>query len=279
MQFRVVALSLLSPALITGISLAQRAEPIAIIESPSPGQSVTTSDHVTIKMNGPGVPIVAVRSKQGGKWWIQAAAASDDSRTFLVPVRFGNDQTRPGTRFMITALIAADSQSAAAFKPGSQLDRLPDQPARAGVIEVVVGRNDTNRQQRPLEVELISPVAGGTSKWIQHVSLRLKETTARVPRLVVRSAEENAAWWVQESLQPSGESEFSGVVRVGNAETPPGSTFLLMLVHPEDEESLAALKTGAVLKDLAGFRCSEPFSSLWVSLLATSSNFSSSASK
>ena len=260
MPSRFIASNLLVCALVTGVALAEQPMPIAVIDSPAFGETVETKDRVIIRMLRPGYPVVAIRSmEKGSKWWIQETVESRGSRTFEVPVSFGNDQTPKGTRFQITALIAADLETAASIQPGTAVERLPDGFAHSEIKEVMVGQSEPPEHQATLPVELLSPVPNGEAKRIQPISLRLKESTEELPRLIVRSTERNASWWVQEPLQAAVDGEVSGIARFGNEKTLAGSKFLLMLVQPEDDTSRALLKTGAVLDDLTRFRCSETF--------------------
>ena len=112
MQVRILVSLLLGFGSATGVSTAQQPTPIAAIESPAPNATVETKDLVVIRMLQSGQPVVAIRSlEKNSKWWIQESAKSRGSRTFDVPVRFGNDQTPPGTRFQVVALIAVDSET------------------------------------------------------------------------------------------------------------------------------------------------------------------------
>jgi hypothetical protein len=247
---------------IAGLSVAQQPTPPAVIESPRLGATVQAKDRVIIRMLRAGRPMVAIRSLQpGSKWWIQETGEPKSPGRFEIPVRFGNDQTRLGTKFQIAALITTDSATTM-FDPGTALDQLPEEFQRIAVDEVVRGQADLAErspgQQVSLAAELISPAPNSRAKRIQLVSLKLTESTDRLPRLVVRSAEEKSQWWVQEPLQHSADGELlTGVARLGNEKTVAGSKFLLMLIQPTDEQSRASLKTGLVLTDLTGFKCSQ----------------------
>ncbi len=249
---------------ITAVSVAQQPTPSAVIESPQPGATVKTKDRVIIRMLRAGRPMVAIRSLQpGSKWWIQEKGESKSAGVFEIPVTFGNDQTRLGTKFQIAALVVTESQTAMMIEAGTALEQLPKGFQKISVDEVIRGHRDIAENALPeqevsLTAELISPVPNSVAKRIQLVSLRLKESTVGLPRLVVRSAEEKSEWWVQEPLQQSADGALlNGVARLGNEKTLAGSKFLLMLIEPKEETSRAALKTGVVLKDLSGFKCSQ----------------------
>ena len=115
-------------------------------------------------------------------------------------------------------------------------------------------------QEPKIRAELVSPVPDSEAQRMQSVSFRPEETLDNLPLLVVRSAEPNSPWWVQERLLTTAEGELTGTAWIGNATTPAGSRFYLRLVVPKDESARADLKRGVTLKDLSTFWSSKSFS-------------------
>ena len=110
-----------------------------------------------------------------------------------------------------------------------------------------------------LQVELVSPAANGVAQLLQSVVFRSKISSAERPFLVVRSAEPNSLWWVQERLEKAAGGRLKGVAWIGNDKTPTDSEFLVKLIVPRDASAHADLKRGSTLKDLTEFRTSKTF--------------------
>ncbi len=111
-----------------------------------------------------------------------------------------------------------------------------------------------------LFADLVSPRPGSAVNTLQSVTWKLSMSTADRPRLLVRAAQENSSWWVQESLRTSADGkQVSGTARIGNAHTTTGTEFLLVLVRPKTAEASESLRTGNVLSDLSDFVCSPTF--------------------
>ena len=200
---------LVSSALLSGVSLAEPTKHVALIASPQTGQAVTRIDLVTIRMLGPGHPIVAVRStEKGSHWWIQEAGKSDRPDEYVIRARFGNDKTPNGSRFEIVTLIAADAATAASIEPGTSMKQLPVKLVPGSINEVILNA-DVSEVDTPakLRIELLSPLPNAEVLRDQCVSVRLQEPTGQLPLLLVRSTEPNSPWWVQEPMQQAATME------------------------------------------------------------------------
>lgn len=246
--------------LVTPLLFAGDAHPAAAISTPVAGQAVATESRITIEIDGPGQPIVAVRSKDHESlWWIQEVAESAGPGEFTVDARFGNEATPDRTPFEIVALVAPDSRSAEAMKLGSTFQQLPAELAHSSVIEVVLDRTESLSQGATLTAELLAPLPNGEAHHLQMVSMRMDDAAEEVPMLLVRSMERNSPWWVQDLMQRDGEGKFTGLARIGNDKTPAGSRFLLMFVLPNAGSIQEAAPPGTSLKDISGFRRSRVF--------------------
>lgn len=260
MRVRFVVPTLLAGFTVTGALIAGQASPGPLIEAPVAGQRVEKKDLVTVRMDGSGQPILAVRSKQPGSlWWIQESAETTAPQTFVVKARFGNEATRMGTRFEITALIAPDEEAAASLAPGASLKELPGGWLHSAVSEVVVGGPAAENELPTTAVQLVTPKPDEPIERLQRVTFQVLDAPQVAPLLLVRSGEPGSPWWVQQPLVSDGQDQWNGLARIGNDKTPAGAIFQLVLVFPDSADAADAMKPGTTLRDISQLRCSQMF--------------------
>jgi len=68
--------------------------------------------------------------------------------------------------------------------------------------------------------------------------------------VVVRCAEPNSPWWIQEPVERSGERGIKSRVRFGNEKTPPGTEFHAVVILPPSDEAARQFRVGETLKTL-----------------------------
>jgi hypothetical protein len=68
--------------------------------------------------------------------------------------------------------------------------------------------------------------------------------------VLVRCAQPNSPWWVQEDVERSGERGFKSIVRFGNDKTPPGTEFQAVVILPPTAEATKEFRAGDTLKAL-----------------------------
>ncbi|QDT11857.1 hypothetical protein [Planctomycetes bacterium K23_9] len=237
------------------------------IEAPLDAGTVGIREVVVVKTTSQFKPMVAVRSlAEGSLWWVLDEGVFRGPNRYEVGVRFGNEQTPTGTCFQVTVLDAKDAASAKKVRAGDSWENLPPGISYSHVITVFTGNNPKatppimDSVPATFPATLVSPKPGSTAKRAQSVSWALDVPANDRPSLLVRVAEENSPWWVQSSLRRSTDKKrFSGIARIGNLHTAPGTQFLLMLVRPKSSAAGAALQTGSVLTDTSDYHCSPEF--------------------
>lgn len=110
-----------------------------------------------------------------------------------------------------------------------------------------------------LRIELLSPNLRMPAQRLQHVTFRSRVQFEDLPIMVVRSAEPNSPWWVQDRLKKTLDGRLSGTAWIGNATTPTGSKFFVRLVVPKDKEVLKSLRRGSTIQDLDEYWSSKSF--------------------
>lgn len=68
--------------------------------------------------------------------------------------------------------------------------------------------------------------------------------------VLVRCAQPNSPWWIQEQVERSGGSGFKSRVRFGNDKTPPGTEFHAVVILPPTAEAARQFRVGETLKAL-----------------------------
>ena len=68
--------------------------------------------------------------------------------------------------------------------------------------------------------------------------------------MLVRAEQPNALWWAQAMPAKSQDGHFKVLARFGNASTPAGMKFRMVLVMPRSPEEATALKAGESLAEL-----------------------------
>jgi hypothetical protein len=136
---------------------------------------------------------------------------------------------------------------------------LPDGLVLDRTREVTVDHHEASLGDSIIAAQLIDPHSSQPVGRLQRVSLQVDDAGDPMPTLVVRSSGENSLWWVQDRLTVGSDGHLVGIARIGNQQTPAGSTFLLRLVQPLTDAAAAKLHSGEVLTDLADYRLSPTF--------------------
>jgi|GEM_PF-3265881 hypothetical protein len=116
--------------------LAQAADVAATLVIPRVG--VSQRQDLTGKLISPGAPVVLVRADiVDARWWVQEHAVVEPDGRFRVSARFGNNKTKPGTRFDVVVLVVPSSVELEQWKPGDVLENLPSTVPRSQEMTAV----------------------------------------------------------------------------------------------------------------------------------------------
>lgn len=98
----------------------------ALIVRPQTGRSVTQTEDILGRIAQGKYPVVVVRSEEPGSLWIvQPTPRVFDGTYFRTQVQFGDASTALPQSFQMRVLVFDDAASAAAWRPGTELEALP----------------------------------------------------------------------------------------------------------------------------------------------------------
>jgi len=95
---------------------------------------------------------------------------------------------------------------------------------------------------------IVRPAAGTRVSRVEELHGKLDRGQHAV--VLVRCAQPNSPWWIQEQVERSGESGFKSRVRFGNDKTPPGTEFQAVVILPPTAEAARQFRVGETLKTL-----------------------------
>lgn len=114
---------------------AMSVAPVAI--KTQPGAPVNRIEHLTCEVSQ-GWPVVLVRdANEESPWWVQGRAERQEAQKYSARAHFGNETTRPGQRYQIVVLSAADESAARQYETGTTLEQIPADLPHSDPIEVV----------------------------------------------------------------------------------------------------------------------------------------------
>ena len=110
---------------------------LVIITEPHDGQKVLRTENLAGRISS-GYPVVLVKSDVGAEWHVQPFVDEFKDGDFTVLVYFGQQDTKPGTRFQVVVVAATSlEQARQEFKEGTILRSLPVNLPRSRAITVV----------------------------------------------------------------------------------------------------------------------------------------------
>ena len=225
----------------------------ATILTPQRGDSVLALGDLTFKSSGPGEPVVLVRAVLDNMWWVQQSPEPMGDGLFTSQARFGNARTPDGTKFLITVLVPQSPEQAKPFEVGAALKELPSDAPRSAEVEVVLQRS---ARSASLPDILLQPEHNQEVKRVNEVLGKIAPDSQAI--VLVRSADPNEPWWVQQPIEMGDEGQFKTTARFGNDSTPAGSRFKLVVIMPKDAEAAKAYQPGDAIKALPpGIACSK----------------------
>lgn len=115
-------------------------KPVAL-EAPTDGSKVAAGADVEGRLNIPGAwPVVLVKALTGGdneRWWVQPLVEDVVDGAFAVHCAFGDDNTKPGTKFRIVVVVAKSKEAAARFVAGTTRPILPVDMVHSQPVDVI----------------------------------------------------------------------------------------------------------------------------------------------
>lgn len=216
----------------------------AMIVSPKRDAKVTRSAEVIGKLHTRGQPVVLIRPAEGdGTWWIQPVPKPGERGHFRADVRFGGASAKHGDKFLIAVLILRTPQDYAFIRDKEALEGLPGNILQSEQVPVIL-EDDVSLD--PVQAEITSTVLKPQAD--EKVS-RVVEMIGRVdegkqPAVLVRAAGIGGLWWVQDAVQMGKGGYFKTTARFGNAKTPSGTKFQMVVVTPRSEREAEPLKPG-----------------------------------
>lgn len=237
--------AILSMASVQGASAANNTG--AMLLRPSHDARVEMISEVSGKVLTRGWPIVFVRAElPDSLWWAQewsepAAAAGQ----FKAKVRFGNVKSRDGSRFRVVVLLAKSEGDAMKFKPGTSLKELPEELPRSAETVVVLERSKL--ESEAIADVITSPAPNSEVGRFAEVVCNAEKNSR--PVVLVRSADAHNQWWVQSEPRLTGDGSVTTIARFGNAKTPAGTRFKMMVVFPTNSQG-QVFKPGELVTQL-----------------------------
>lgn len=230
--------------LVLGPSVRAEETPPVTILSPKGKDNVERFFELTGKVLTRGWPVVLIRVDQpDSPWWVQAPVQATTPGSFSAPVRFGNDETPSGREFRVVVLMARTAEEAAQWKPGESVKDLDSGIPRSEEVGVVLIQPE---QRAELGDVIQSPKADARVRREDRVRGVIKKEG--VPLVLIRSAQADNPWWVQETKRQEN-GEFTADARFGNETTLGGSLFRVVVVLATEKQA-ASLPVGHTLKSI-----------------------------
>jgi len=89
------------------------------------------------RMESNDTPVVLIRPEgAGGQWWVQDNVVFGEGKYFKTKLRFGNDTTPTGTRFLVLVVSPKPGPEALALRAGEALAELPSGIRRSEAVIV-----------------------------------------------------------------------------------------------------------------------------------------------
>ena len=130
------------------------------------------------------------------------------------------------------------------FKDRESLEKLPRSILRSD--EVVVTLKGKVAGPGASIASIDSPSPNSTVGAVHEIQDQV--SVDAVPIVLVRAEQPNALWWVQESSAVGQDRSFRVTARFGNASTPAGMRFRVLLGLPASAEAAARMQPGASFK-------------------------------
>jgi len=105
----------------------KKKEAVAAITAPKDGGKVDQTDQVEGKLNTTeGWPVVVIKPLVGIEpWWVQPPVEELKDGEFSIQAHFGNEETKPGTKFRVMIFVAKSKTDAHSYKANTTLKALP----------------------------------------------------------------------------------------------------------------------------------------------------------
>ena len=219
------------------------------IVAPRHDEQIVRSTQVVGRLAVPGKPIVLVRPEGGdGHWWLQPPIEIGARGYFRTNARFGSGKEPAGAKFTIVVAVLRNKRELELFKDRESLQELPRGILRSG--EVVVTLKAKAVGQGASAASIVSPSADATVGARHEVRGQLSSASDAVPVVLVRAEQPNSLWWVQGSPTMGQDKSFRISARFGNASTPAGMKFRVLVGSPATTEAAAQMKPGASFKTI-----------------------------
>jgi len=194
----------------------------------------------------PGRPVVLVRADLPGcLWWVQDSVEPIDAKSFKTRVRFGSETTPDGGRFLVSVVLLRNNQDLERFKPGAAIDEVPWDMRRSATVPVLLDRREKPTRHKDL---IVRPAPDSKVSRVEELVVDV-DKGARVV-VMVRSAEANSFWWVQDRIDRAEGGQVSTTVRFGNDATQSGTRFKIAVLLPRSAKDLDQFQVGAYMRQL-----------------------------
>ncbi len=221
-------------ALFTPVATQAGSRAGAVILSPSQKDEVKRESELIGRISARGWPVVLVRADQANEaWWVQGKAQITSPGHFKARVRFGNEQTAPGSAFHAVVVMAQTAEQVEQLPPGVALEELPVELPRSAAIRVTLAESEevvttvASVIQSPAPNSIVDRVA-------ELHGLRQAEGQ---PIVLVRCVAANSPWWVQQPVKLQDDGSFVASIRVGNDKTPDGTRFRVTVIFCTDKHA------------------------------------------
>jgi hypothetical protein len=113
--------------------------PASVILKPAPGSKVSRMEELVANVrNGASVVAMVRSSEVNSLWWVQDIIESADGGKVNATVRFGNQNTRPGSRFSVVLLLPSSARDLEQFQVGNYMLQLPERIPKSEEVQVVL---------------------------------------------------------------------------------------------------------------------------------------------
>ncbi len=222
----------------------------AMIVSPKRDAVVHRTQEVIGKLHVPGQPVVLIKPlDEVGPWWVQPVTRPSERGYFKVEVRFGTAEAQPGERFALTIVVLQSRSDVEWLQNRETVPELPAELWQSEAVQVVLGAADKpDHKTNAIASTILKPRNFGKVQRVTEVAGRV--TLEHQPVVLVRDVNGDGLWWAQESAKLDSSGNFTARARFGNAATPHGTKFEVVVIAPRTLQQANEFPVGATLREL-----------------------------